>query len=125
MSVTARTGRACPVEADLTGSVTTILASQVQRWSNECQCFLEWQRQEVLLVEATHEIRSHHKAVLRRLLALGRMLNAVTSDPEFMDRRAAELVNARLAQLRESWELAHPQMTAVEAEAFLTDQFQN
>jgi len=123
MSATSTVERACPVDLDLTGSVTEVLAGQVQRWSRECQRFLEWQRQQVLAAEATSELRSRHEVVLRRLLALGRMLNAATSDPEFMDRRASEVVKARLAQLQESWELTHPGMTAAEGEAVLAAHF--
>lgn len=111
------------MDVDLAGSVTQVLAAQAQRWSQECQRFLEWQRRHVLVAESTDELRSRHEAVLRRLLALGRMLNAATSDPEFMDRRAAELVKARLAQLQESWELSHSTMTAAEAGNLLATHF--
>ena len=69
----------------------------------------------MLVAESADELRARHAAVLRRLLALGRMLNAATSDPEFMDRHAAELVKSRLAQLQESWELSHTTMTAAQA----------
>lgn len=103
--------------------MTEVLTGQVHRWSLECQRFLEWQRHHVLVVDSSDELRSRHEAVLRRLLALGRMLNAATSDPEFMDRRAAELVKARLAQLQESWELSHSTMTAAEAGELLATHF--
>jgi hypothetical protein len=101
-----------------------VLASQVQRWSGECQRFLDWQRHHVLMDEATSELRSRHDSALRRLLALGRMLNAATSDPEFADRQVAALVKARLAQLCESWELTHPAMSAEEGEALLAMHFE-
>lgn len=123
MSATAAAEQLCPVDVDLAGSVTEVLAAQAHRWSQECQRFLEWQRRHVLVAESTDELRSRHEAVLRRLLALGRMLNAATSDPEFMDRRAAELVKARLAQLQESWELSHGTMTAAEAGNLLATHF--
>ena len=54
-----------------------------------------------------------------------RMLSAAASDSEFMDRRAAELVKARLVQLQESWELTHTGMTAAEAEAVLAANFKS
>jgi hypothetical protein len=103
--------------------MTEVLTGQVHRWSLECQRFLEWQHHHVLVADSSDELRSRHEAVLRRLLALGRMLNAATSDPEFMDRRAAELVKARLAQLHESWELSHSTMTAAEAGELLATHF--
>lgn len=115
--------RTCPVDVDLAGSMTEVLAGQVRKWSQKCQRFLEWQRHHVLVAASTNELGSRHEAVLRRLLALGRMLNAATSDPEFMDRRAAELVKSRLAQLQESWELNHSAMTATEAGKLLAAHF--
>ncbi len=62
---------------------------------------------------------------MQRLLGLGRMLNSAASDPEFMDRRAADLVKARQAQLQESWELTHTAMSAAEAEAALATHFKH
>ena len=53
------------------------------------------------------------------------MLNSATSDPEFMDRRAADLVKGRLAQLQESWELTHAAMSAAEAETVLAANFKS
>lgn len=123
MSAILTEDRTCPVDVDLAGSMTEVLAGQVRRWSEECQGFLAWQRHYVLVAECADELRARHAAVLRRLLALGRMLNAATSDLEFMDRRAAELVKSRLAQLQESWELSHPTMTAAQAGELLSAHF--
>jgi len=119
MTARATVERARAEGMDLLSSMTEVLAGQVHCWSEECQRFLEWQRGSVLLAEATCGLRSQHETTLSRLLAAGRMLRAATSDPAFMDRRAADLVKARVAQLQESWELTHPTMSAEEAEAFL------
>ena len=75
-------------------------------------------------VDLVEQLRSRHEIALRRLLGLGRMLNGATSDAEFMDRRAAELVKARLAQLQESWELTHTRLTPTEGEALLAANFE-
>ena len=111
------------MDVDLAGSMTEVLSGQARRWSQECQRFLEWQRHHVLVADSTNEMRSRHEAVLRRLLALGRMLNAATSDPEFMDHRAADAVKSRMAQLQESWEVSHSTMTAAEAGELLAAHF--
>jgi hypothetical protein len=103
--------------------MTEALAGQVRQWSQECQRFLDWQRRHVLLEGAPSERRSRHEVVLQRLLALGRMLGAATSDPEFLDRRAADVVKARLAQLQESWDLTHSTMTPAEARELLAAHF--
>ena len=42
-----------------------------------------------------------------------------------MDRRTADLVKARLAQLQESWELAHTAMSATEGEVVLAAHFKS
>ena len=42
-----------------------------------------------------------------------------------MDRRAADLVKARLAQLQESWELTHTVLSAAEGEAVLAAHFKS
>ena len=123
MDTTAASAKSCPVDMDLTASVTEALARQVARWSNECQAFLEWQRGSVLASEIGSDLRRRHETVLRRLMALGRMLNAAASDPEFMDRRAAEVVTGRLAQLQESWDITHPSIGTAESEAILAAHF--
>jgi hypothetical protein len=110
---------------DLAGSMTEALAGQVQRWSLECQRFLDWQRQCFVTAEDSDALRPRHERALHRLLGLGRMLNSATSDPEFMDRRAADLVKARLAQLQESWELTHAAMSAAEGDAVLAAHFKS
>jgi hypothetical protein len=114
-----------PVDVDLAGRVTEALTGQVRRWSLECQRFLDWQRQCFLTMENSEAARSRHERALHRLLGLGRMLNAATSDPEFMDRRAADVMKARLAQLRESWELNHPTMSDAEGESVLASHFKS
>ena len=124
MNATATAAAAFPVDVELAGSMTEALAGQVQRWSQECQRFLAWQRQCFLAADDPDALWPRHQPGLERLLALGRMLNAATSDPEFMDRRAADLVKARLAQLQECWELSHPAMSADQAEALLAASFQ-
>ena len=113
------------LDVDLAGSVTEASAGQVQRWSLECQRFLDWQRQFFVTAEDSDALRLRHERALHRLLGLGRMLNSATSDPEFMDRRAADLVKGRLAQLQESWELTHAAMSAAEAETVLAAHFKS
>jgi len=125
MNVTSAPDQTFPVDVDLAASVTEALAGQVQRWSRECQRFLDWQRQFFVTAEDSDTLRPRHERALRRLLGLGRMLNSATSDPEFMDRRAADLVKARMAQLQESWELTHTALTAAEAEAVLAAHFKS
>jgi hypothetical protein len=125
MNVTSAPEQTFPVDVDLAGSVTEALSGQVQRWSRECQRFLDWQRQFFVTAEDSNALRPRRERALQRLLGLGRMLNSATSDPEFMDRRAADLVKARLAQLQESWELTHAAMTGAEAEAVLAAHFRS
>ena len=125
MNVTSAPDQTFLVDVDLAGSVTAALVGQVQRWSLECQRFLDWQRQVFVTTEDSDVLRPRHERALQRLLGLGRMLNSATSDPEFMDRRAADLVTARLAQLQESWELTHAAMSAAEGEAVLAAHFKS
>jgi hypothetical protein len=42
-----------------------------------------------------------------------------------MDRRAADLVKARLAQLQEAWELTHTALGAAEGDAVLVSHFKS
>jgi hypothetical protein len=112
-----------PAGVDLISNMTEVLAGQVHAWSRECQRFLDWQKHTFLSEEPAEVLRSRHEGALKRLIAAGRMLSAATSDSEFMDRRAADLVRARMTQLRHSWEISHPAMSPDEAEAFLTKHF--
>jgi hypothetical protein len=123
MSGAQNAGANCPVGTDLLSSTTDVLVNQVYRWSEQCQSFLEWQRRYVLVNEADEEIRSRHESALERLLATGRILSAATSARDFLDQRATGLVKARLAQLQECWQVAHPVMPAEDAEQFLMAAF--
>jgi len=113
----------CPAGIDLISNITEVLPDQVHVWSRECQQFLDWQKQNFLSVEDQADLRPRHEAALKRLIDVGRILNAATSDSSFMDRRAADLVRVRMTQLRHSWEISHPAMSADEAEAFLSQHF--
>ena len=123
MPSTALPEPACPVSVDLVSSMIEALVGQVHRWSAECRAFLDWQRKHFFAAEPSNELRSRHESALRSLIFLGRILKAATSDPDFQDHRAAAVVKGRMAQLRHSWEIAHPTMSAEEAEAFLSRHF--
>jgi hypothetical protein len=53
-------------------------AKQARRWSDECQRFLDWQRQALLAGDTQPETKTGHEAALHRLL---KARLAVLSDP--------------------------------------------
>jgi len=113
----------CPVAKNLVASTTDVLAKEVDRWSQECQRFLDWQRKEVFGTEPSEDQRSRHEFALGELLSAGSILTAATSAANFLDRRAQQIVRDRMTQLQHSWAVSHPRMSADEAQSFLAEHF--
>jgi len=110
---------------DVTGtcdwfSLQQAAREQVAQWSDVCQRFLDWQRQEVLRAgDPSPETLAQHRADLKWLLRFGRALYMTASDPDYPDKQVSSELRGRLVQLEHSWRIVHEQMREVEAEKLL------
>ncbi|MBI4658675.1 MAG: hypothetical protein HY735_07470 [Verrucomicrobia bacterium] len=95
----------------------------VQDWTDSCNAFLQWQRQEVIKHKPTPEKLSEHRDTLKLMLRLGHNLYAQVSDPDFPLRQLATEVAGKLRQLEKSWEMIHHPLGDAEAEAILQQVF--
>jgi hypothetical protein len=64
-------------------SVGHLMEDDVQNWSTMCGDFLAWEREHMILREASPEDRSEHRQSLKWLLRLTRLINSLVADPEF------------------------------------------
>jgi hypothetical protein len=97
---------------------------QVQRWSDICQKFLDWQRREILgPYKPPQEKIEQHRDDLKWLLRFGRAIYMTASDPDYPDKKIASELRGRLIQLEHSWRMVHEQMPEAEAEQLLKEVF--
>lgn len=97
---------------------------QVQRWSDVCQEFLDWQRREILgSCQPSQEKIERHRDDLKRLLRFGRAIYTTASDPDYPDKQISSELRGRLIQLEHSWRMVHQQMPEAEAEQLLKEVF--
>jgi hypothetical protein len=91
-------------------------AGRIWEWSSACGEFLKWERDHLLLREATPEDREEHKVALTWLLRLTTLLHAAVSEPDFPDLSARNVLRGRLWQLEDSWQMFY-ESTLTRAEA--------
>src|SRR5437870_9252483 len=61
---------------------------QVERWSDICQKFLDWQRRHILSPHNPSAAKlEQHRGGLKWLLRFGRALYLTASDPDYPDKR--------------------------------------
>ena len=95
----------------------------VQDWTDSCNAFLQWQRQEVIGHRPSPEQLSEHRDTLKLMLRWGHNLYAQVSDPDFPLRQSAPELAGKLRQLEKSWEMIQNPMSDAEAEAVLQQAF--
>src|SRR5437764_11656341 len=96
---------------------------QIQRWCDGIEHFITWQARYVLHAKPSATIRQEHQESLKWLLRMTRLIYAVTSDPEFPDRKLRLQLESQMHQLETSWETVYNPMPAAEAEKILAEAF--
>jgi hypothetical protein len=105
-------------------SLQQVAREQVQRWSDICQKFLDWQQREILEPrQAPPGKLEQHRDGLKWLLRFGRAIYMTTSDPDYPDKQISSELRGRLIQLEHSWRMVHQQMPEAEAEQLLKEVF--
>jgi hypothetical protein len=97
----------------------------VQTWTDSCNDFLRWQREEVLEREPSRTTLALHRQNLKIMLHYGRVLYADIADPDSALNRFASEVSGKLGQLEKSWQMVHNPMPAEEADKLLAEIFLN
>lgn len=108
-------------------SKTGEILRQVARlcWQN-CNTFLDWERDHVLKANPSSDLLRRHRQELKWLIRLVMLLQTVASDPEFPDRSITEDFKALLERLDRSWQLIQePGMSDTDADAVLRECFPN
>jgi hypothetical protein len=88
----------------------------VGQWSRICQNFLDHQRRQILLGHPPPAEVEAHRAALKWLLRITRLIHATCADPDYPDKTIVSEIHGRLIQLEESWRLTQ-EGTMPEAEA--------
>ena len=95
----------------------------VQAWTDSCNNFLPWQREEVLEKDPSRTTLAVHRQNLKTMLHFGRVLYADVGDPDSALNRFASEVSGKLGQLEKSWQMVHNPMPAEEADKLLAEIF--
>jgi hypothetical protein len=95
----------------------------VERWSEQCQRFLDNERRYILRQEPSAEERRGFEAATMLMLSLGRAIYMTVASPLYPDQRLANEVHGRLIQLEHSWQLAHNPMSDAEARHLMQEVF--
>ena len=104
-------------------SVQQIARETVGQWSAICQQFLERQRREILEGTPSPEQVEQYRTGLKWLLRITLAIHATAADPDYPDRRVADELEGRLAQLKHSWRLIHDRLPDAEAVQVLKEVF--
>lgn len=106
------------------GAISTSLTQKlVQDWTDSCNAFLQWQRQEMIERRPSPQKLAEHRDTLKLMLRLGHNLYAQVRDPDFPLRQFAPQVAGKLRQLEKSWEMIQNPMSDAEAETILHQAF--
>lgn len=97
---------------------------QVERWSENCQTFLDWQRREILgKQKPSPKAMEVHRAGLKWLIRFGRIIQLTVAEPDYPDRHLLNELEGRLTQLEESWKMVYEPMSDDEAQKLLRQTF--
>ena len=105
----------------LTGSIV----ETANAWAGCYQRITEWESEHLLDEPPTPAVLETHKTTVHRMILLGGILSWATRDPNFPDRKVAEIVEATQACLLDKMALWHGNtMTKEESDRLLADVFQ-
>ena len=111
-----------PEELDF--SLQQAAREQVQRWSDTCQKFLDWQQREILGSRQPPRGKlEQHRDDLKWLFRFGRAIYMTASDPDYPDKQISSELRGRLIQLEHSWRMVHQRMPEAEAEQLRKEVF--
>ena len=112
-----------PIEGLGAEQVRQFARQAVAQWSELCQKFLDWQRQEILSREPSPTNLEQHRTGLKWLLRFAKGVYLTASDPEYPDKSIADELKGRMLQLEHSWRMIHDPMPDAEAEKLLREVF--
>jgi hypothetical protein len=105
-------------------SLQRVAWQQLNRWSESCQQFLDWQDRDILGQQSPPAGKlQQHRSNLKWLLRFGRHMSMTASDPDYPDKQITSELRGRLTQLEHSWRMVHEQMPQAEAEQLLREVF--
>jgi hypothetical protein len=95
----------------------------VRQWCEICDEFKETTRKTMLDRQPSASELEQHRAGMKMLLRITRMMHAEVADPDFPDRSLANEVAIRLRQMEDLWEIIHAPMPDQEADKLLREVF--
>ena len=88
-----------------------------------CQRFLVWERDFILRDNPSEQDKNEHRTALKWLLRLSKLFHASTTDPDFPDHSAADMMELTVWKLEQSWKMIYEPMPVAEAEKLLAEIF--
>jgi len=84
--------------------------SQIERWCQVCQSFLEWEKEHILRGDPSEQEQREHQAALKWLLRATRLIHASVADPDFHDRSTVDMIAMIVWKLEQSWRMIYEAM---------------
>ncbi|MBI4657604.1 MAG: hypothetical protein HY735_01935 [Verrucomicrobia bacterium] len=103
----------------------TEVALAAEEWSRCIPALTKWE-DDHLLDNPTPDLLEAHKTTIERLMAFGRFISLIASQPIFPDRLTSEMVAATQVILKDKLQMWHgPRMSREEANRILSACFPN
>ena len=107
------------------GDVQNFAKEQTERWCVACQKFLTWEREHILRGNPSSQEQKEHKASLKWLLRVTRLIHASAADPDFPDHSVAKMIEMIVWKLEQSWRMIYQPMPEGAAEMLLKETFKS
>src|SRR2546423_3671090 len=79
------------------------VVNNLQKFCDECDCFIKWQYREIIRGHPSPEQLETHRRELKWALRTAKLLECVASDPDSSSSSALALLRAKVWQLERSW----------------------
>jgi hypothetical protein len=94
-----------------------VTVDYIRHWCVICDRFNEWQHKRIIGSSPAPPEQERHRQELKWLLRLTKLMHYTASDPEFPDRSVVDLLEARIWQLEQAWNLLYRPLSHGEIEA--------
>ena len=107
------------------GDVQNFAKEQTERWCVACQKLLTWERELILRGNPSSQEQKEHKASLKWLLRVTRLIHASAADPDFPDHSVAKMIEMIVWKLEQSWRMIYQPMPEGAAKMLLKETFKS
>ena len=102
---------------------TSLLRAWFEVWIKLANDFRQWEREELIEKTPSAEGLATHKRTAATLIRSAHLMQSLMEDPEYPIREFLPVVQGKLLQLQDSWDMIHNPMPDEEADRLLAEIF--